>query len=142
MRTTISMLALIFFTGCSGLQGDWDGEMTCGSDEWDAKFEIAKNEFDETTIEGGIVGAIPCGRDGEDTIDCNFMMSGIIYQSHPTGAQDLQIDMDSCQADGGIEGSIGWVCETENGQWDGGKALSFIHQRSGGQGCTVELERQ
>ena len=143
MRTTISMLALTFFTGCTGLQGDWEGGMKCGDEAWPAQFVIQENEFDETTFEGGVVGALPCSRDGDDAFACNFMMNGIIYQSHPSGAQSLDIDMDSCKADGGSEGSIGFACEDpENAKWDGAKEISFIHQTTGGLACTVTLERQ
>ena len=143
MRTTISMLALIFFAGCGGLQGDWEGAMVCGQDSWKAVFEISNNEYDETTIEGGVIGALPCSRDGDDSFDCNFMMSGIIYQSSPSGEQSLDIDMESCKADGGIEGSIGFACEDpENAEWDGRKNIRFLHQTTGGLACTVELERQ
>ncbi len=143
MRTTISMLAFIFLAGCGGLQGDWEGGMECGQDSWPAVFEIATNEYDETTIKGGIVGALPCSGDGDDTFDCNFMMSGIVYQSRPSGEQSLDIDMESCKADGGSEGSIGFACEDpENAKWDGRKRIQFIHQTTGGLACTVELERQ
>ena len=140
MRTTLSMLGLMFFTGCGGLQGDWEGGMQCGSEEWEADFKIGQNEYGETTIAGGIVGAVPCSREGGD---CHLMMTGIIYHDNPMGEQSLDIDLLSCKADGGSDGSVGFACEDpENAEWDGRKKISFFHQTTGGQACTVKLVRQ
>ena len=140
MRSTISIFALMFFTGCGGMQGDWKGGMNCDGDSSEAQFKIGQNEFGETTIDGGFIGAVPCSLDDSD---CNLLMSGIIYHDNPMGEQDLQIDLLSCKADGGSGGSVGFACEDpEAAEWDGRKEITFYHQTSGGTACTVKLERQ
>ena len=145
MRIIISTLVLILSTGCGGLEGDWEGNMQCNDAEqkWPAKFTIQQNEYDETAFEGAVGGALPCTSDGGEDLDCNFLMSGIIYKSKPSGSQKLDIDMESCEADGGFQGSIGFGCEDpESAQWDGGKTLKIDHQTSGDVLCRISLERQ
>ena len=145
MRMMISTLVLAFSVGCGGLEGDWEGDMQCNDadQKWPADFTIQQNEFDETAFEGVIGGALPCSTDDEENLLCNFLMSGIIYKSKPSGAQQLDIDMEQCEADGGNRGSIGFGCEDpENAKWDGGKVLKIDHQTSGNVLCRISLERK
>lgn len=145
MRIIISTLAFIFSVGCGGIQGDWEGNMQCddAAQKWPARFTIVQNEFDETAFQGAVGGAIPCTTDAGEDYDCNFVMSGIIYKSKPSGSQSLDIDMEECEADGGSEGSIGFGCEDpERANWDGRKSIEIDHQTSGNVLCRISLERQ
>ena len=123
MRITISTLALIFSAGCGGIQGDWKGDMQCedGEQKWPEQFSIQQNEFDETAFKGVVGGALPCTTDAGDDYDCNFVMSGTIYKSKPSG----------------------FGCEDpERANWDGGKNIEIDHQTSGDVLCRISLERQ
>ena len=145
MRFIISTLALVFFAGCGGIEGDWEGNMQCEDSRqtWPADFTIQQNEFDETAFEGVVGGAIPCITDAGEEYNCNFVVSGIIYKSKPSGSQSLDIDMEECEADGGVQGSIGFGCEDpERAQWDGGKSIEIDHQTSGDVLCRISLERE
>ena len=145
MRIMISTLALVFSVGCGGLEGDWEGSMQCNDaqQKWPAQFTIQQNEFDETAFEGVVGGALPCATDVGDEYDCNFLMSGIIYKEKPSGSQSLDVDMEQCEADGGVQGSIGFGCEDpERANWDGRKNIEIDHQTSGDVLCRISLERQ
>ena len=144
MRIIKYTLFMGFFTGCGGLEGDWKGSMLCeDGGKWPAKFKIQQNEFDETAFQGAVGGALPCVAGDGTELACNFLMDGIIYKSKPSGAQDLDIDMQQCEADGGADGSIGFGCEDpERAKWDGGKGLEIDHQTSGDVLCRITLERE
>jgi hypothetical protein len=154
MRSTILMISLALATACSGIEGDWSGEMKCkdmGSNQFvddgespSADFNIEMNEFGDTEFEGRMSNALTCRQDNDDTTDdikCDFVMVGTIGSAERNIDGGVILRVDSCTADGGELGSIGFGCEDPTTTWEG-RSLKIDHQTSGDVLCRIELERQ
>ena len=145
MRSTILMIFLTLATACSGIEGDWSGEMKCEDGrKGPAEFTIEMNEFGDTEFEGRMSNALTCRQDNDDTtddIECDFLMVGTIGSAEPNKNGGVILRVDSCTADGGPLGSIGFGCEDPKTTWEG-RTLKIDHQTSGDVLCRIELERE
>ena len=145
MRSTILMISLSLATACSGIEGDWAGDMKCeDGGKWPADFTIEMNEFGDTEFEGRVTGAIPCRQDNDDEtadIECDFLMVGTIGTAVKNKEGGVTLRVDSCTADGGPFGSIGVGCEDPKTTWEG-SSLEIDHETSGDILCRIDLERQ
>jgi hypothetical protein len=151
MRFLVLMISLACFTGCASLEGDWSGEMACRNAEgevadWGADFTVEKNEYEETVFLGTVTEALPCTADGDDQINCDFVMEGYLHPSKPSGKQRIDVDVDRCVADGGLRGSTGFGCEDPTwAQWDGRNEFKIGSSDApitvGDDSCFIVLER-
>lgn len=145
MRSTILMISLALATACSGIEGDWSGNMKCEDGrKGPAEFTIEMNEFGDTEFEGRVSNALTCRQDNDDTtddIECDFVMVGTIGAAEPNKDGGVILRVDSCTADGGQSGSVGFGCEDPETTWEG-RSLTIDHQTSGDVLCRIELERE
>jgi hypothetical protein len=157
MRNTILMISLTLAGACSGIEGDWSGQMKCeDGGKWPAEFTIEMNEFGDTEFEGRMSAALTCRQDNDDDtddIECDFLMIGTIGDVERDKEGGVILRVDSCTADGGPFGSIGVGCEDPKTTWFEDRSFSdehkvpvgtlrIDHQTSGDILCRIELDRQ
>lgn len=146
MRSTILMISLTLASACSGIEGDWSGQMKCeNGGKWPADFTIEMNEFGDTEFEGRVSAALTCRQDNDDEtddIECDFLMEGTIGTVERNKEGGVMLRVDSCTADGGPFGSIRFGCEDPKTTWKDDGSLEIDHQTSGDILCRIELDRQ
>jgi len=146
MRSTILMISLTLASACSGIEGDWSGQMKCeDGGKSSAEFTIEMNEFGDTEFEGTMSDALSCRQDNDnatDDIECDFVMVGTIGAVERIKEGGVVLRVDSCTADGGPFGSIGFGCEDPKTTWLRDGSLRIDHETSGDILCRIELERK
>ena len=123
------MFALFFITACTPLNGDWSGEVDCGDYAMDVELSV---EWTGDQYEGD--GQLDCtdyyGSECEQTFDIQIDAEG------PFGEQDLDVDLDDCEATlSGFSSQVG--CDNpDDVEWDGADTIDGDWSS-----CTFELER-
>jgi hypothetical protein len=159
VRTPLMFLFLSLTSACSTLEGTWTGNMKCqDGGNWDAEFDIAKNEYGDTEFSGTVENALTCRQDNNpetEDIPCDFIMTGTVeptgkYPRDPETGRKIKdanhiLDMriDHCSADAGILGSTGFGCEDPYvAEWDDRRDITIEHETSGDIACQIKLKRQ
>jgi hypothetical protein len=121
--------ALMVLSGCHGMAGHWEGEMTCegSEDAVDIEFDLlgvtAKNFAGDGTI-------------GDDLALCKGDFSVAVKSKEPTGQQSVNVEMEGCKITC-VDGTQYMDCgEAARAKWDGQDLLTFQIDT-----CDFELER-
>ena len=137
----ISVLGVFLFTGCTTtLDGNWDGEMDCGSwGDVDLEIDLDKKTNQVYDGDGEITGMYLDNDPATLTFDLD------ITKLNLSGAQELDLELDNCEFDVVGYESIDVDCdEPEKVEWDGenvitGEIEDFLGMD--GVDCDFEIER-
>lgn len=123
------MLTLLFFIACTPLNGEWSGEIDCDDYSMDVDIEI---EWTGGEYEGQ--GTLDCtnyyGSPCEQTFDIQMEAEA------PFGEQDLDVDLDDCEAEiGGFQSQVS--CDNpDDVEWDGADTITGEWST-----CEFQIER-
>jgi len=141
MRMLSILVVPLFLVGCGGpsLVGTWSGELDCDeSGDFEIEFTLAEHEGKDNTFTGdGEIQDIPLCVSGEETVYCDLSFEIEAESEGTDGEQDLEIDLDDCEAEIDGETVEGDCADVDDGEWDGADTITFEAV-----GCDGEVERE